>query len=62
MASIGVPRARFTDPKTGEITREWYLFLMAIHAKVGGVVDTDTADLATRAKDRTIMESFEWVS
>ena len=40
------PRVPFTDPNTGVITREWYLFLQGIFLRVGGATGASTSDLS----------------
>jgi hypothetical protein len=39
------PRVAFVDPRTGMITREWYLFLQGIFNRVGGANGESTADI-----------------
>lgn len=39
------PRVRFVDPRTGEITREWYLFLQGLFFRAGGATGLSTTDV-----------------
>lgn len=39
------PRVAFTDPRTGVITREWYLFLQGLFLRVGGATGASTPDV-----------------
>ena len=40
------PRVAFTDPRTGFITREWYLFLQGVFDRIGGSTGESMTDLA----------------
>jgi len=40
------PRVAFTDPRTGMITREWFLFLQGLFIRVGGSTGSSTTDAA----------------
>lgn len=40
------PRVPLTDPRTGMITREWYLFWQGMFDRVGGADGAGTTDLA----------------
>lgn len=39
------PRVAFVDPRTGMITREWYLFLQGVFMRVGGANGSSTPDI-----------------
>ena len=39
------PRVAFTDPRTGMITREWYLFLQGVFDRIGGATGASSSDL-----------------
>jgi hypothetical protein len=39
------PKVAISDPRTGLITREWYLFLLSMFERVGGSSGTSTTDL-----------------
>lgn len=41
------PRVPLTEPNTGIITREWYLFLQGIFIRIGGSIGASTTDLST---------------
>lgn len=41
------PRVPICDTSTGEITREWFLFLRAIFERAGGSMGESTTDLQT---------------
>lgn len=40
------PRVALTDPRTGMISREWYLFFQGVFNRVGGAGGTGTEDLS----------------
>lgn len=40
------PRVQLCDPRTGFISREWYLFLQGIFERVGGSNGQSTSDIA----------------
>lgn len=40
------PRVQLCDPRTGFISREWYLFLQGVFERVGGPIGPSTNDLA----------------
>lgn len=40
------PRVAFVDPRTGMITREWFLFLQGLFLRVGGSLGSSTTDLS----------------
>ena len=40
------PRVAFVDPRTGMITREWYLFLQGVFARIGGANGSSSTDIA----------------
>ena len=39
------PRVPFVDPRTGMVTREWYLFLQGIFIRIGGADGASSADI-----------------
>lgn len=39
------PRVPLVDPRTGTITREWYLFLQGVFLRIGGASGPSTPDL-----------------
>lgn len=41
------PRVALTDPRTGLISREWYLFFQGIFDRVGGSTGSSTTDLSS---------------
>lgn len=41
------PRVALTDPRTGLISREWYLFFQGIFDRVGGATGSSTTDLSS---------------
>lgn len=40
------PRVPITDPRTGIISREWYLFLQGVFMRIGGPGGNSTTDLS----------------
>lgn len=40
------PRVPLTDPLSGFITREWYLFLQGVFIRIGGATGASTSDLS----------------
>lgn len=40
------PRVQLTDPRTGLISREWYLFFQGLFERVGGADGPSTPDLS----------------
>lgn len=40
------PRVPLVDPKTGIVTREWYLFLLGVFQRIGGATGPSTPDLS----------------
>lgn len=50
------PRVAFTDPRTGVITREWYLFLQGVFDRVGGATGQSNAELAQGMPDDAGLE------
>lgn len=40
------PRVPITDPRTGIISREWYLFLQGVFTRIGGPGGNSTTDLS----------------
>lgn len=40
------PRVPLVDPRTGLITREWYLFLQGVFQRIGGADGPSTPDLS----------------
>ena len=40
------PRVPLTDPATGTITREWYLFLQGVFIRIGGSTGASIPDVA----------------
>lgn len=53
------PRVAFVDPRTGYITREWYLFLQGLFNRVGGSTGDSTTELALAAFDDAGTEELE---
>jgi|GEM_PF-2211987 hypothetical protein len=53
------PRVAFVDPRTGCITREWYLFLQGLFNRAGGVSGDSTDELALAAFDDSGTEELE---
>lgn len=53
------PRVAFVDPRTGFITREWYLFLQGLFNRVGGATGDSTDVLAMAAFDDSGTEELE---
>lgn len=53
------PRVQFVDPRTGMITREWYLFLLGVFNRVGGSIGESTTDLSASAFDDAGTEETE---
>lgn len=41
------PRVALLDPRTGLISREWYLFFQGVFDRIGGATGSSTTDLAT---------------
>lgn len=41
------PRVQLCDPRTGFISREWYLFLQGVFDRIGGANGESTTDLNT---------------
>lgn len=39
------PRVQLTDPRTGLISREWYLFFQGVFDRIGGATGASTSDL-----------------
>lgn len=39
------PRVQLVDPRTGMISREWYLFFQGVFSRVGGAEGSSTTDL-----------------
>lgn len=39
------PRVPLTDPKTGLVSREWYLFLQGMFDRIGGASSTSNTEL-----------------
>lgn len=39
------PRVQLVDPRTGMISREWYLFLQGVFNRVGGANGASTTDI-----------------
>ena len=39
------PRVAFVDPRSGMITREWYLFLQGVFTRIGGATGESTTDI-----------------
>lgn len=44
--AIVPPRVAFLDPRTGDISRQWYLLILAIVNRLGGVAGLSNDDLA----------------
>lgn len=44
--SLMPPRVPLVDPRTGMITREWYLFFVGTYDRVGGSDGSSTTDLS----------------
>ena len=42
---LAPPRVPITDPRTGTVTREWYLFFIGLFDRVGGSVGLSTTDV-----------------
>lgn len=40
------PRVALTDPRTGLISREWYLFFQGIYIRAGGATGPSTTDVS----------------
>ena len=40
------PRVPLTDPDTGTITREWYLFLQGVFIRIGGSTGSSIPDVS----------------
>lgn len=40
------PRVPLTDPRTGVISREWFLFLQGVFERVGGATGPSTTDIS----------------
>lgn len=40
------PRVAFVDPRSGLITREWYLFLQGVFNRIGGAGGPSTDDIS----------------
>lgn len=40
------PRVPLVEPKTGIVTREWYLFLQGVFDRIGGAIGPSTPDIA----------------
>lgn len=41
------PRVAFVDPRTGMITREWYLFLQGVFNRIGGANGASSSDIVS---------------
>lgn len=41
------PRVALMDPRSGLISREWYLFFQAVYDRIGGATGPSTTDLST---------------
>jgi hypothetical protein len=41
------PRVAFVDPKTGMMTRDWYMFFQGLYERVGGATAASIGDLTT---------------
>ena len=39
------PRVALTDPRTGMVAREWYLFFQGVFNRVGGATGSSTTDI-----------------
>jgi hypothetical protein len=39
------PRVQLTDPRTGMISREWYLFFQGVFDRIGGATGASTPDI-----------------
>ena len=53
------PRVDFLDPRTGKISRQWYLFLQGIYSRVGGAGGFSTDDLALGLPDDAGVEELK---
>lgn len=40
------PRVALVDPKTGMISRQWYLFFQGVFDRIGGATGESTTDIA----------------
>ena len=40
------PRVAFVDPRSGLITREWYLFLQGVFNRIGGATGASADDIS----------------
>ncbi|UOF78615.1 hypothetical protein [Bacteriophage sp.] len=41
------PRVAITDPRTGLISREWYLFFQGVFNRIGGATGPSTTDVSS---------------
>jgi hypothetical protein len=39
------PRVQLTDPRTGMISREWYLFFQGVFSRIGGANGASSTDI-----------------
>lgn len=39
------PRVALTDPRTGMVSREWYLFFQGVFNRIGGTTGSSTTDI-----------------
>lgn len=42
---LAPPRVPITDPRTGAVTREWYLFFLGLFERAGGATGLSTTDV-----------------
>ena len=57
--NIVEPRVDFIDPRTGKISREWYLFLQGLYFRAGGANGQSTEDLAISMPDDAGVEEIK---
>lgn len=53
------PRVPLVDPKTGLVTREWYVYFERLQDRVGGYDGPSTVDLAQSDDDDSGLEEFK---
>lgn len=53
------PRVPLTDPRTGLISREWYLFLQGIFIRIGGSQGQSSTDIVQDLADDAGVEEMK---
>lgn len=53
------PRVQMVDPKTGMVTREWYLFLQGVFDRIGGANGQSSQDIIQDMPDDAGLEEIK---